>query len=290
MLTTALRNPLHIQSGAGSRPAAIYVALHLPELPEAFTLRLERGLIAVLFVGGLVFAGLGLSGKPEPEVVIETCSFAAALLLVAAEHRRVRRTKRSAAVTNIAKEMERNADALYAKEWLIGADEVEKEATDVRRGLRLYYPHVATVATGGALLGDALDARRDAPLVAQLQLWQQSAEAFNTRVTMAQLLLFFLPRDKDSMLERLEIHVTIATKTVSKQRDELAAVVNALEALYADRELKTTLSASIAKVREVLKQRKAADQSADALRKYLARSLAATTVGQGPSPLSDSAQ
>jgi hypothetical protein len=246
----------------------------LPTPSEALTLRVQQALIALLFIGGLVFAGLAISGKPRPEVVIETCSFAAALLLVAREHQRTRRTKRVAALTNIAREMQRNAEALYAEQWLLGIDVIQAQFAEPRRGLRFYYPHLATIATGGALLGDALDHRRDSTLIRQLQLWQEAAGKFNTRATMAEFLLFFLPATDECMLERLEVHVTISTETVSTQRDELDGLVTAIAAVRADRKLARSLAGPITTMREVLEQRIAADDAANALNGYLAQHAA----------------
>jgi hypothetical protein len=242
---------------------------------DTLALRAPQALVAALFAAGLVFAGLSLTGKPQPEIIIETCSFAAALLLVAFEHQRARRTKRAAALTHIAREMQRNAEALFAEQWLLQVDVIEEQVVDVMRGLRFYYPHLATVATGGALLGDALDHRKDAELICQLQLWQEAAESFNTRVTMAELLLFFLPRTTESMLERLEVHATIATETVSRQRDELQSVVDIIIKLQFDRHLAEHLAEPLERMRVVLSQRLAADAAAEALSEYLARRVEA---------------
>jgi len=247
------------------------VKFRLPAPSEALTLRAKQALIALLFVAGLVFAGIAIAGNPRPEVVIETCSFAAALLLVALEHQRTRRAKRSAALTNIAREMQRNSEALYDEQWLFGVGVIQEQLADLRRGLRFYYPHLATVAVGGALLGDALDQRRDRDLIHQLHLWQEAAETFNTRATMAELLLFFLPHTDESMLERLEVHVTIATGTVGAQRDELARLLTVMGSVKADRKIARSLAKMISNVRNILEQQVAADATANALRSFLAQ-------------------
>jgi hypothetical protein len=173
--------------------------------------------------------------------------------------------------------MRRNTEALFDEKWLLDVGVLREQYTDLRGGLRFYYPHLSTVAAGGALLGDALDHRRDDPLIRQLQLWQDAAEAFNTRATMAELLLFFLPRTDESMLERLEVHVTIATQTVKRQRTELLELVTALTALKADRQLARSLAQPIAKVREILEERIAADAAAEALIPYLEELVARET-------------
>lgn len=184
--------------------------------------RIVWAAIALLFAVGLGAAVVGSLRTPHPEVIIETCSFAVAILLVMAERSHARYGARVAAMRNVLDELVANATALFCGVWDEAPEAVIGQLPDKTGGLRIYYDHLAVSAVQAAILGGALESQTDAELVRTLHKWQHSADVCNARLSMAELHYFFLPRSDQGMLERLDIHLTIATDAVAKQRLELA--------------------------------------------------------------------
>jgi hypothetical protein len=178
--------------------------------------------IGLLFAVGVAVAVVGSLRTPHPEIVIETCSFAVALLLVMAERGHARHTARIAALRNVVDELHVDSTALFDGVWRESPDAIIEQLDDESDGLRFYYDHLSTAAVNTAVLGGALDERKDADLVRALHKWQRGADICNARLSMAELHFFFLPRSRTGMLERLDVHLTIATDAVAKQRQELA--------------------------------------------------------------------
>jgi hypothetical protein len=184
-----------------------------------------RTLVAALACAALVAAIV----LPHPEVVLEMCSLVIVLLLVWLERRHSSNAARSAALHNLIEEFEANVENLYEGLWQKPSEKIVAETTDLQRGLRYYYDHVATGATQAALLNGALGRRKDAQLVQQLHHWERSSTICNTRFTMAELHLFFLPADPAGMQERLRLHASIAAKPVVEQRRQLMRILAVLQ-------------------------------------------------------------
>ena len=151
----------------------------------ATILRSVWALIVLLFVGGLVAAVIGSLRTPHPEVIIETCSFAVAILLVMAERSHAHYVTRIAAMRNVVDELNTDAAALFDGVWSELPEAVLKQLDDESDGLRFYYDHLATSAVATAILGGALDGRRDAELVRALYKWQRGADVCNARLSRA---------------------------------------------------------------------------------------------------------
>lgn len=194
---------------------------------EIYNRRIVSGIWLVIWL--LIVTGLStaiitsVNEDPRPEIIIETCSLLAALLLVIVERLSMRSAARRTLLVSVIEEMTANARKLTGDPWTKEEPLLEAEVEDTRRGLRFYYPHLATSAISAAVLSTNFDAR-DADLVDHLHHWQASAEECNARLTMAQLLLFFLPSDEKGMEERLSLHRSIRDLPVVRAREALASV------------------------------------------------------------------
>ena len=113
--------------------------------------------IALLVGMGLVTAVRASFSEFRPEIVIETCSFVTALLLLIAEQRASRQAARRTAIRHATGELLSNAKALCSGCLMTGRNDLETQVKDLRSGLRFYYPDLATEAVKAALGGGALD-------------------------------------------------------------------------------------------------------------------------------------
>ncbi len=181
----------------------------------------------------LIGAGLttavvtSLNEEPRPEIVIETCSLLAALLLVIVERLASRNAARRALLGWVIDELVANRDKLEGKVWRKDKKTLRKEEEDVNAGLRFYYPHLSTSAISAAVLSTEFDLH-DLELVQKLHAWRDAADECNARLAMAQLLLFFLPATKEGMQERLRLHLSIRDLPVVRAREELENVTKYL--------------------------------------------------------------
>lgn len=185
----------------------------------------------------------------HPEVVIESCSLAIVLLLVWLDRVHAANSARSAALHNLAEELEANYEYLYERLWSKPATKILEEVHRPERGLRYFYDHVATSATEGALLNGALGRRKDSTLVQLLHRWQRTAEICNTRFKMAELHLFFLQPNTAGMKERLYLHASIARGPAKEQRDEFEAVLRILAAYAGEKRLPKSLVEGVESMR-----------------------------------------
>jgi hypothetical protein len=192
----------------------------------------QRGLTTLLWCLIAICVGAGLTAAItasfhaiRPEIVVETCSFVAALLLVAVERRTSNAERRRLAISRILEELLGNATALCDGAWAESIDEILKQAENEHDGLRRYYEHLSTAATSTAVLTGALGAKDDDALVRRLQAWRVTAERCNARLSMAELLLFFLPPTRDAMQERVRLHMSIAEGVIVEQRAKLRELV-----------------------------------------------------------------
>ena len=191
-------------------------------------------LIAILVGVGLVTAVRASFTEFRPEIVVETCSFVTALLLLVAEQRASRQAARRTAIRHATGELLSNAKALCHGCLMTKRGDLEAQIKDLQCGLRFYYPTLASEAVKSALGGGALDGHRDAKLVKQLSEWLIGAELCNARFTMAELLLFFLPATPEAMQERFQLHVSIAAGPAAKQRAALQAAAQSLDKFVAE--------------------------------------------------------
>lgn len=195
----------------------------------------ERRRIVAIWAGIwlLVAIGLGTSiassiRSLRPEIIVETCSLLAALMLVIAERLAVHHASRRASLLRIAQEIASNARELCTGIWVMDRPSVAEELRDVEGGLRLYYPQLATAAVTAAILGPAFDTSRDFELISALQQWRAVAASCNTRLAMGQLLLFFSPPTREGLGERLRVHSSMAAVTIVEARKALLAIVEYL--------------------------------------------------------------
>jgi hypothetical protein len=189
-------------------------------------------------VVGLIAIGLGTAliasfSEIRPEIVVETCSFVVALLLVVLDRRSAASEQRRVAITRVAEELLDNAEALCGGIWAEPTAAVMAAARNKRDGLRIFYPHLATAAVTAGLLGRAFAGKGDLEVARRLQRWRAQADECNARLSMAELLLFFLPSTREGMEERLRLHVSIAGGPIERQREELADLVDFLVATLA---------------------------------------------------------
>lgn len=141
--------------------------------------------------------------------------------------------------------------------------ELVTRSKDLRGGLRLYYPHLATTALKAALVGGAMDSNRDSKCVAALSQWLASVEICNTRFAMAELLLFFLPATTDAMRERLQLHVSIVAGPTAKQRDEFRSLIDQLNEFRAQGLLPKESGEHLDEIAAVMKKFTIADEVAE---------------------------
>lgn len=184
-----------------------------------------QGLIVLLF-GVAVAAAVktSLNGTLHFEIIVETCSFLGALVLVAAQHRASRRALRARAIKNVVNELVANATELTSGELMRTRAELLQAMDDYEDGVRYYYSQLATTASRSALISGALDGHRDQGLVHHLNQWVHDCEACNRRFMMSELRLFSTTADEVGVRERVRIHVSIVTGPAVSQREALARI------------------------------------------------------------------
>jgi hypothetical protein len=193
--------------------------------------RFTAGLWACIWI--LIAAGLttavvtSLDAELRPEIVIETCSLVAALLLVIVERASNRYEARCSLMGWVVEELHATAQSLQSDVLTREDGTLRLEADDTQGGLRFYYPHLSTSAVSAAVLSTQFSLR-DLELVRHLHEWRSSAEECNARLAMAQLLLFFLPANEAGMRERLALHISIRKLPVANARGALAGLVSYL--------------------------------------------------------------
>jgi hypothetical protein len=183
-----------------------------------------RVVLVALVLGGLVAAIKGSLRTVHPEIVVETCSFLSALTVVMLEQRARRIGRRRGALEHLVEELRANAVALCSDDVVLDCSAILTQVSDNKSGLRFYYPRLTTTATVAGLLSGALDGGGDRDLASRLSRWTASAERCNGRLAMAELLLFFLPATDSGMRERLELHLSILSGPVARQRAEVASL------------------------------------------------------------------
>ncbi|HET7454153.1 MAG TPA: hypothetical protein VFJ76_01380 [Solirubrobacterales bacterium] len=179
------------------------------------------GLIWTLILVGLFTAVLtSVREHPKPEIVIETCSLLAALLLVIVDRVSSRASARRGLLDGVIDELTANAHKLALDIWRKDESVLRTEAADTRNGLRFYYPHLSVSALSAAVLSTQFDSH-DFTLIRKLHQWESSAEECNARLVMGQLLLFFLSADEAGMQERLSLHLSICALPIALAKDAL---------------------------------------------------------------------
>lgn len=161
---------------------------------------------------------------PRPEIIVETCSFLAALLIVLAQQGAERRARRNRAIENLLLELSDNASELTSGELMRNSRQLMVATADHEDGLRYYYSHLSTTATQGAVLSGALSGRQDRELAERLSRWVHECEACNRRFTMSELRLFSTAGDEEGVRERARIHVSIVTGPARHQREALKEI------------------------------------------------------------------
>lgn len=220
-------------------------------------------LIAIFVVAGFATAAFASVEEFRPELVVETCSFATALLLLAAEQRASRNAARRTAMRHATEELLANAKVLCDGPVMMSQEALVTRSKDVRGGLRLYYPHLATTALKAALVGGAMDSDRDSGCVKALSQWLASAEICNTRFAMAELLLFFLPATTDAMRERLQLHVSIVAGPTTQQRAEFRCLIDQLNEFRTRKLLPKESGEHLDEIAEVMERFSIADEVAE---------------------------
>lgn len=189
-------------------------------------------LVWLLILTGLSVAVLTSLREPNPEIVVETCSLLAALLLVIVERLSNRAAARRALLDGVVEEMATNAAKLRQGIWRKDESRLQVEAADTKSGLRFFYPRLSTAAISAAVFSTHFDVK-DFDLIRQLQLWQAAADECNERLSMAQLLLFRLPPDGEGMQERLSLHLSIRAVPVVRAKEALLEVIRCLRKFQA---------------------------------------------------------
>lgn len=191
----------------------------------------SKRIITTIWVVIWTLIGAGLSTaiitsfqeRPKPEIIIETCSLLAALLLVIVERLASRNAARKALLGWVIDELAANGEKLEGQVWQKDTAVLKAEEEDVKEGLRFYYPHLSTSAIAAAVLSTEFDLH-DLELVQHLHKWRDAADECNARLAMAQLLFFFLPSTEAGMKERLMLHLSIRDLPVVRAREELGKV------------------------------------------------------------------
>lgn len=202
----------------------------------------SRRIITTIWVVIWILIGTGLSTAiatslsqhPKPEIIIETCSLLAALLLVIVERLASRNAARKALLGWVIDELAANGAKLREEPpWQKDDATLREEEEDIAEGLRFYYPHLSTSAISAAVLSTEFDLH-DVQLVKNLHAWRDAADECNARLAMAQLLLFFLPSTQEGMSERLRLHLSIRDLPVVKAQESLGEVSDYLLKIRGD--------------------------------------------------------
>jgi hypothetical protein len=227
---------------------------------EEVRVRALGGLIGLLFAVALGTAiETSWNGKPHPEIIVETCSFLGALLVVAVQRGAAKRALRRRALKNVLSELIANAAELASGELMRTGAELTTAVEDHGDGLRYYYSHLATTATRSAILSGAFDGRRDDELLTHLSRWVHDCEACNRRFMMSELRLFSATPDVVGVQERVRIHVSIVTGPAVHQRRELRDVAIFLRKLDGEQALPKQLTPLLAKLSDALERFPSAD-------------------------------
>jgi hypothetical protein len=234
------------------------------------SIRWERAISATLklFIAMFVIAGFATAArasvhKVRPELVVETCSFATALLLLAVEQRTSGLAERRTAIRHATEELVASARILCEGPVVIDRQSLLIEKEEIESGLRYYYPHLATAALKAALVGGAMDNKHDSECVAALGGWLASAETCNTRFAMAELLLFFLPSSEEAMHERLQLHVAIVAGPAADQRHALEDLVGSLTTFQNEGLLPVESGEHLQQIKDIMQAFARADAIAD---------------------------
>jgi len=152
---------------------------------------------------------------------------------------------------------------------MMSLDELIERSQQQQTGLRFYYRHLATAALKSALVGGAIDGKRDSECVAALSKWLASAEVCNTRFAMAELLLFFLPSTVEAMQERLQLHIAITAGPSVRQRRSLTELVESLKRFQQEGLLPVESGKHLSDIGMVMRRYDKANEVAEEVEKLL---------------------
>ena len=202
---------------------------------------------------------------PKPEIIVETCSFLVALLIVLAQQGAERRARRQRAIETVIRELSANASELTSGELMRTGPQLLEAMADLDDGLRYYYSHLATTATRGSILSGALAGREDRELLRRLSQWVHDCEACNRRFTMSELRLFSTEGDESGVRERARIHVSIVTGPATQQRKALKEIADFVILLQDDSDLPKQMSPLVDELAAAVDRFSAADAVAEEL-------------------------